>query len=419
MIASSRGDGRLPADAEARIAAFTELLATAIANAESRAGLARLVEEQAALRRVATLVAQGAPSEEVFAAVTEEVGQLLPVGSAALGRYDPDGMFTTVAAWSIDVAAFPVGRRWVPEGKNVLTLVFETGRPARIDDFADASGPIGVNAREAGYRSAVGTPVTVEGRLWGVMTAASSEETLRADTEARLASFTELVATAIANTESRAELMASRARIVAAADDARRQIERDLHDGVQQRLVSLGLELRALRAEVPPELGDVERDLSRLAEGLASVFDELREISHGIHPAILSEGGLEPALRTLRRRSAVPVELDVRAERRLPEQVEVAAYYVVSEALTNAAKHAQASVVRVALDTRDRILHLTICDDGIGGADPGQGSGLVGISDRIEALGGTFEVTSPNGSGTTLLIEVPVEGRRSGGSPEQ
>ena len=166
-----------------------------------------LAEEQAALRRIATLVARGVPQEDVFAAVTEEVRQLLPVSSAAMGRYDPDGMFTTVAAWSTETPAFPVGRRWIPEGKNVMTIVFETGRPARIDDFADASGPVGVAAREAGYRSAVGSPIIVDGRLWGVMTAASSaEEPLPSDTDARLASFTELVATAIANAESRARL---------------------------------------------------------------------------------------------------------------------------------------------------------------------------------------------------------------------
>jgi signal transduction histidine kinase len=196
------------------------------------------------------------------------------------------------------------------------------------------------------------------------------------------------------------------------------RIERNLHDGTQQRLVSLGLELRAAQAAVPPQLGELERELSRVAEGLASVFDELREISRGIHPAILSEGGLGPALRALARRSPVPVELDLRPERRLPEHVEVAAYYVVSEALTNAAKHAHASVVHVELEARDAIVLLVIRDDGVGGADPGQGSGLVGLRDRIEALGGTLEIASPAGSGTTLRIKIPLEGERSAGSPE-
>jgi len=203
--------------------------------------------------------------------------------------------------------------------------------------------------------------------------------------------------------------MASRARIVAAADETRRRIERDLHDGIQQRLVSLGLELRAAQATVPAQLDELDGVLERAAEGLTSVLGELREISHGLHPAILSEGGLEPALRALRRRSAIPVELDLNPKRRLPGRVEVAAYYVVSEALTNAAKHARASVVNVELDTHDAILQLAIRDDGIGGADPDQGSGLVGLSDRIEALGGTLQITSPAGNGTTLLIQVPLE----------
>jgi PAS domain S-box-containing protein len=204
------------------------------------------------------------------------------------------------------------------------------------------------------------------------------------------------------------EVRASRARIVAAADEARRRIERDLHDGIQQRLIWLGLQLRAAQATVPPHLGELEGELSMIAEGLTSVFDELREISHGIHPAILSQGGLEPALKALRRRSALPVELDLHADRRLPDHVEVAAYYVVSEALTNAAKHAHASVVNVELDTHDTIAQLTIRDDGIGGAALGQGSGLVGLSDRIEALGGTLTVSSQPGDGTHIRAEIPL-----------
>jgi signal transduction histidine kinase len=288
-----------------------------------------------------------------------------------------------------------------------------------MDSYADADGPAGVTARELGLGSSVGTPVIVEGRLWGVMMASSTpEQPLPADTEARLASFTELVATAIANAQSRAELVASRARIVAAADQTRRRIERDLHDGIQQRLVSLGLELGAAQATVPPQLGELEGRLARVAEELVRVFDELREISHGIHPAILSEGGLEPALTALRRRSAVPVELDLHVQRRLPEPVEVAAYYVVSEALANAAKHAHASVVTVELDAHVAIVRLAIRDDGVGGADPGQGFGLLGLRDRIEALGGTLQVTSPAGGGTTLQVQIPLEDQSGPVSPE-
>jgi signal transduction histidine kinase len=228
------------------------------------------------------------------------------------------------------------------------------------------------------------------------------------DTESRLADFTELVATAVANTESRAALAASRARVVAAADEARRRIERDLHDGTQQQLVSLMLDVRAVQATVPLQLAELESGLSGIAERVTGVFDQVREISHGIHPAILSERGLQAALKALARRSAVPVELSLRVERRLPDHVEVAAYYAVSEALANAAKHARASAVQVELGADDAIARLTVRDNGIGGADPAQGSGLVGLSDRIEAVGGTLQVTSPSGGGTTLLIEIPV-----------
>jgi signal transduction histidine kinase len=420
MIAGSSLEQLLPADTEARLASFTELLATAIANAESRADLARLAEEQAALRRVATLVARGAPPEQLFAAVTEEVGELLPVDYAHMGRYEPDGAFTFVAAWGRAGPLFPVGTRLMLGGRNLGTIVAQTGRPARMDNYADASGPLADALRERGVRSSVGTPIMVEGRLWGAMAAGSiMEQRLLPDTESRLAQFTELLATAIANAEGRADLAASRARVVAAADETRRQIERDLHDGTQQRLVSLGLELRTAQAAVPPQLGELKGELSRIAGALASVFDELREISRGIHPAILSKGGLGPALRALTTRSGVPVELDLRSVRRLAEPVEVAAYYVVSEALTNAAKHAHATVVHVELEARDTTLRLAIRDDGVGGANPGRGSGLVGLRDRIEALGGRLAVTSPVGRGTSLLIEIPLQPARHASSREQ
>jgi signal transduction histidine kinase len=310
---------------------------------------------------------------------------------------------------------------WPLEGGDLASTIWRTGRPVRIEDYDRVPGRIAAFVRdELGIASSAGSPIIVEGRLWGALFVhrKKTHEPLPRDTESRLTGFTELVATAIANAEGRAELMASRARIVAAADETRRRIERDLHDGIQQRLVSLQLELRAVQRTMPPQFGELESALSRIAEGLASAFDELRQISQGIHPAILSEGGLGPALGALRRRSAVPVELDLHAEQRLPEPVEVAAYYVVSEALTNAAKHARASVVNVELDTPAAVLQLTIRDDGVGGADLSQGSGLVGLTDRIEALGGTLRVDSPAGVGTTLLIEVPLEGQSSAVSPE-
>jgi GAF domain-containing protein len=396
---------------ESRLTEFTELVAAAIANAQSRADLARLAQEQAALGRVATLVASGVPPEQVFAAVTGEVGRLLIVDYAGLGRYESDGTLTFVASWGRAVEFVPVGSRWsVGGGRDISTLIFETGRPARIDSYVEASGRLSVAASDRGVRSSVGTPIIVEGRLWGVMGAASSgERPLPADTELRLASFTELVAMAIGNAESRSELEASRVRIVAAGDEMRRRIERDLHDGAQQQLVSLMLELRKAEAMQPQVARDLKAQLVRTGEALADVLDGLQEISRGIHPAILSKGGLGPAFKALSRRSAVPVELEVRAERRLPGYIEVAAYYVASEALANAAKHAQASVVMIELDAQDAILRLAIRDDGVGGADPSRGSGLVGLADRIEALGGRFEMTSPLGKGTAMFIAVPIE----------
>ena len=411
MVAGLAMNRLLPPDAEARLASVTDLLATAIANAESRAGVTRLAEEQAALRRVATLVAGGAPPEEVFAAVTEEAGQLLAADQTTLSRYESDGTVTVVAGWSTIDNALPVGARLKLGGKNLTTLIWQTRRPARIDSYADSSGALAAAVREARVRSGVGAPIIVQDRLWGVMDAGSTgEQPLGPGTEARLASFTELVATAIANAESRSDLDASRGRIVAASDEARRRIERDLHDGAQQRLVSLGLALRAAQTAVPPQLGGLEGELTNVAEGLANVLDELREMARGIHPAILAKGGLGSALKTLARRCPVPVELDVRAQARLPERVEVAAYYVVSEALTNAAKHAHASVVNVEVETVEGALRLRVRDDGVGGADPGRGSGLVGLKDRVEALGGTLTVQSPAGAGTALRVELPLTG---------
>ena len=380
--------------------------------------LARLAEEQAssrrvetALRRVATLVARASPAEELFAAVTEEVGRLLGADFARLARYEPADALTFVAAWSRTGEHFPVGSRWALIGEdNIGVLVLRAGR-ARIDDFAGISGPLAADARERGVRSAAGAPIIVEGRIWGVIFAGSNlKQPLLPDTEARLASVTELVATAIANEEHLAQLTASRARVVATADETRRRIERDLHDGAQQRLVSLRLALRAAQTIVPPHLGDLEDELAQVADGLEGALDDLQEMARGIHPAILAKGGLTPALKTLARRWTVPVKLDVRAVARLPERVEVATYYVVSEALTNAAKHAQASLVHVEVETVGGALRVCVRDDGVGGADPIRGSGLVGLKDRVEALGGAITIHSPPGSGTTLRVELPLSG---------
>jgi signal transduction histidine kinase len=406
MIVGSRA-GPLPAGTEARLAGFTELAGTAIANAQARVELRGFADEQAALRRVATLVAGAAAPEDVLAAVTEEAGRLLGAHHAAMGRYDPDGSITVVATWDSTGAAFPVGTRWSLGGQNLHTMLFQTRLAARIDYYAGASGPLAELSRERlGLRAAVGVPVSVEGRLWGVMIVGSRAGPLPAGTETRLAGFTELAATAIANAEAQAALTASRARIVATADATRRRIERNLHDGAQQRLVSLALKLRAAQATAPPGAGQLAQQLNRTAAGLDDVLDDLREIARGLHPAILAAGGLHPALKTLARRSAVPVRLDIQVDR-LPEPIEIAAYYTVAEALTNVTKHARATAADIQVAEIDGVLHVRVCDNGRGGAGFSQGSGLVGLKDRAEALGGHLRLDSAPGAGTTLDITLP------------
>jgi signal transduction histidine kinase len=413
MIGGSTLEPELPADTEARLASFTELVATAIANAESRAGLARLAEEQAALRGVATLVARGVPPDEVFAAVLDAVGRLLPVELATMGRYEPDGTLTFVARWGMPGEAFPVGSRQSLGGENLGTMVFETGRPGRIDRYAEtSSGPLGVGVRKAGIRSSVATPIMVEGRLWGVIAAGSTrQQPLPADTEARLGSFTELVATAIANAESRAALADSRARIVAAADESRRRIERDLHDGAQQRLVHavivLKLALQALTS-TDANAGALVAEALRHAE---QANFELRELAHGILPAALTRGGLRAGVGALVSRASLPVSVDVSVER-FPAGIEATAYFVISEALTNVAKHAHAERARVTARVERGELRVEIRDDGVGGARGGDETGLGGLADRVSALDGRLVLESPPGGGTRVcaLLPLPAQG---------
>jgi signal transduction histidine kinase len=350
--------------------------------------MARLAEEQAALRRVATLVAGAVPAHELFSAVAEEVGQVFGAHVAALSRRRSDGTVTTVATWTRDGGSMAEDAQLTPATHPIRPA--DRRRTARVD---------------------VSTPIMVSGRVWGDITISSRGRRLPGDTEERLGHFTDLVAMAVANADGRSELIASRARVVAAADEARRRIERNLHDGAQQRLVSLGLELRAAEAALPPELTDIKVRLSQTISGVNDMMEDLQEISRGIHPAILSKGGLGPAIKALARRSAVPVELDVRADRRLPDRVEVAAYYVVSEALTNAAKHAHASVIHVNLTADDAVVRLSVRDDGAGGASADRGSGLLGLKDRVESLGGNLNLDSPPDAGTAIQATIPVDVR--------
>jgi signal transduction histidine kinase len=391
-----------------RLDAFTELMATAIANSDARTEIERLGEEQAALQRVATLVARGAATEEVFAAVAREVSGVMHLPVAAVQRYEDDGETTTVmAAWSDRPHPFPPGTRSPYHPSGLGGRVRQTGRAGRVVDYSRRRGAFAVKARELGLYSVAGAPIIVDGDVWGLVTVASTDGPLPDQTEDRLAEFTELLGTAIANTQSRTELSASRARIVAAADETRRRLERDLHDGIQQRLVSLALKARTIETMTPRPAKEIRGELSLLADGLGTAMDELREVSHGIHPAILSEAGLGPALEALARRSAVPVELDLSLGPRLGEHVEAAGYYIASEAITNVAKHARASVIDMRVDGCAGALVLSISDDGVGGADPSRGSGIIGLKDRVEALGGTISVLSPPGRGTALHVRLP------------
>ena len=409
MAVGSSGQEPLPAGTEMRIGAFTELMATAIANSDARAEIERLAGEQAALRRVATLVARGAETEEVFTAVAREVAEVMHLPVAAVQRYEDDDTTTVTAAWSDRPHPFQPGTRWPYHPSGLGGRVRQTGHTGRVKDYSNRRGAFAAQARELGLQSVAGAPIIVDGTVWGLVTIASTDGPLPDQTEDRLAEFTELVGTAIANAQSRTELSASRARIVAAADETRRRIERDLHDGIQQRLVSLALKAQMIEMMTPRPAGHIQGELSRLAYGLGTALDELREISHGIHPALLSESGLGPALEALARRSAVPVELDLNLGPRLDKHVEAAGYYIASEAITNAAKHAQASVIDVCVDARDGALTLSISDDGVGGADPSRGSGIIGLRDRVEALGGTILVLSPSGQGTTLHVQLPAD----------
>ena len=398
------------------LAALLVFLVTAVVVGQLAARLrlaalrsARLSEVQAALRRVATLVARSVSPSDVFEAVTREVGQLCGADLARMEQFEADGTVTGVAVWSRGPGQLAVGTRLKLDGPSIARDVLLGGGPVRVESFADAGGVIAREARGLGIRSSVGCPIVVAGRLWGVIAASRrSDEPFPDSTESQLARFTELIVTAIENAESRAQLAASRARVVAAADDSRRRLERDLHDGAQQRLISVALELRMVQDTVP-KLPELQADIGHIVDALSEALNELREISRGLHPAILSEGGLGPGLRALARRSTVPVELHVDTASRYPSPVEVAAYYVVSEALTNTTKYADASHVAVTVDHHDSTLRLRVRDDGAGGAEPGRGSGLVGLRDRVEALGGSIDIDSPTGGGTTIQVSLPVE----------
>jgi signal transduction histidine kinase/ketosteroid isomerase-like protein len=409
MIVAFSGRAALPAGIETRVAQFAELVSTAISNVAAHEQLSQLAAEQTALRHVATLVAREHSPDDLFAAVARELGELLDVDAAAILRYGPGASATAVAEWSNGSVSIELGVRLSLDGDNLASRVLRTGTAQRKEDYSAAAGEIASTVRRHGIQSAVATPIVVQGAIWGVIAVLSrGSAPLPPNTESRLAEFSQHAAMAVANANSRAELGRSRARIVRAADDARRRLERDLHDGAQQRLVSLAMELSEAESRLPDDLAEAHQVLSGARAVLRDVLDDLRELSRGLHPTALSEGGLGPALRSLSRRSPVPVQLQLDPDvDRLPETVEVAAYYTVSEALTNTAKHAGATRVNVSMTRNDRGIHLTIADDGRGGADPASGSGLTGLADRVEAIGGTLRIESPSGIGTTLSVRLP------------
>jgi signal transduction histidine kinase len=399
----------LPADTESRIGEFTELVATAIANTEARAEVERLADEQAALRRVATLVAHESPPGQVFAAVADEVARLLQVEDTTIFRYEDDRTATVVADRGERNVPMPVGSRASLEGESATALVRRTGRPARVDDFSNATGPLADYTRNAGIGSTVGSPILVDGRLWGAMIAATrTDEPMPADTESRMEQFTELVATAISNMQARSDLAASRARIVAAGDEERRRVVRDLHDGAQQRLVHtvvmLKLARRALDANDYPASTLVAQALDHAQQ--ANV--ELRELAHGILPGVLTRGGLRAGVDALASRTPVPVDAAVCADR-LPAVVEATAYFVVAEALTNVAKHARARRAVVSARVESSTLRVQVRDDGVGGAQP-HGSGLLGLADRLACVDGQLRVETPADGGTLVAAEIPLPG---------
>jgi signal transduction histidine kinase/ketosteroid isomerase-like protein len=408
-LACSTTDAAFADDAEERIAGFTELVAAAIANAQARAELRGVVEEQAALRRVATLVARQSSPDEVFAAVAEEIGRLAGLDDTRMVRFERDATGTVVASWGRLAAALPVGSTVPLEGDSASSLVFRSGRAARIDDLSKADGAFAARLRSVGVRSAVGAPIVVEGRLWGAITTASLRpDPIPADTEARMGEFTELVATAISNIEARSDLAASGARIVAAADEERRRVVRDLHDGAQQRLVHTIVTLKLARKALGQDGGEVSALVAEALEEAQQATDELRELSRGILPGVLTAGGLPAGIRALASRAPVAVEADVAVDR-LPAAIEATVYFLVAEALTNVAKHARAQNASVTVRVEGNALRVAVRDDGIGGARP-DGSGLLGLLDRLAVLNGRLRVESPPGRGTLVAADIPLPG---------
>ena len=367
-----------------------------------------LAQEQRALRRVATLVAAEAPPERVFNAVSEECARVLEVRASAVFRYEGDDTATIVGRYARDeVSAFPAGDRLAATENTTIGRVLFSGAPARIDDYANLPGELPAWMASIGYKSTVAAPISVAGVLWGAVVVAS-EERLPPESEARLGAFCELVSLAVASAQAKADLQSSRRRLVSAGDEERRRLERNLHDGAQQRLVALALTLRLARAKIRNAPESAETLMDEASQQLEQALDELRELARGLHPAILTARGLSHALPALAAGLPIPVEIEVGEERHDPA-LEATVYFIAAEALTNIVKHAQANGARVAVSRGDTMLRLEITDDGCGGADPGSGSGILGLHDRASAIGGQLTVISSPGRGTVVTAMLPLE----------
>jgi PAS domain S-box-containing protein len=409
MMALSTAITPQPASTEDRLAGFTELVATAIANAEAHQELQRLADEQAALRQVATLVARGAEPRAVFDAVCEVTGRLMDAASVNLAQFTPDEMNLTQAGWSQRGTHVPTGTRLPLDGESINTLIRQTQAPARVDSYEGRSGRLAARLRQLGIKSEVGAPVVVDGEVWGALIAGTDQaEPLPPGTEWRVASFAELIGTAVSNATARSELIASRARMVTAFDAARQRVTRDLHDGAQQQLVSAMINLQLAQQNWPSAPQRAREFLDRALDDTRSSIDGLREIAAGIHPAILTHRGLAAALDALADRLPIPVHLDVTGTR-LPAPIEASIYFFCSEALTNVVKHAQASAAWVRVTRESERCTIDVRDDGIGGAEARlETSGLIGLRDRIGALKGAMHISSPASSGTTLRAWIPL-----------
>jgi signal transduction histidine kinase len=411
FVRSALTDSLLATQLFLAVAALTSMVLAAVtaervANEAEARGLAR---EQAALRRIATLVVTEADPASVFGQVMKETALAMGVATATIVRYDAPGTVSVLGGWSeTGTLMFPIGSTIeLGDEASALVEVYRTGEARRVT-YPEDAGKLAADLRSHGYRSSVAAPVKLAGGLWGAVVASSVDERpLPEDSEQRLADFADLVAQALANADAHDKLAASRARIVGAGDAERRRLERNLHDGAQQRLVSLALQLRLTQSALERRPETVVALLEEAQAELARALDELRELARGIHPAILTDRGLGPALEAILARAPLPVELTELPEERLPEPVEAAVYYVVAETVTNIAKHAQAESATVSVTLASRTARVVITDNGIGGADPARGSGLRGLADRIEALDGGLRIESPPERGTRIEAQIP------------